>query len=715
MFKRVLLGLVFLVSLAWIASVGYGIFSSSNEFAEETIFSEADGELLIVNRPLEINFSAIKGFEESPQFAFVSNLSPQAYTKGFFSFNRAHFVLENKDGWDEKSLKNLFGSNDLKVNLDDKTLTINGWSGRFKNERLYVFQQKIDPNSSPYSPFVYDKKATASILLFGKNNTIQSVSDVYFKSTGNVDYITRNQNIKQGNQVRDEDLFGPFISRKITSYHFFERDFYATLDPVYANGPMMKWLKAGFVETIYEGETVLVADYIDGQDPILILNDLQQTTEATKFKTKLTSTFPKAGTSYFVNYLEDLVVIAAREEVCAQFIADHKLGNTISLDAKAQKRTYEDLPQAVSERYVSNDTRFSKAVYNGYLLETRFGKLEAQTQTRDESMAMTCNFAIVDFQVFEGKGNVVALGKNGEVAYFQNGKEKWRKKMESAPKGKLQLIELHGGGEQHILVNSEDEIYLWKLNGEAPSGFPVKLDEAANNEVKFYRWKEKSYFLVATNQNKVYQFDSEGRELTLFKSTIPVVEKIEVWSSQSKLFFGFRSTTRFEMFDVAKKSSMRTFEVPVGSKTVKIPNELMHYGMNGNTFVRFDQKGTRTDFQNYAKSKLLTIQEDTKNPTIIISGSSELHFLNQQGIEFGKLRIPFSEIEDAHYSINNSGKSIVSVIDGLENNVYLYDMAGTMLTDRSYEGKTKVRVTSIGSSLLITTVVDNYIIQYFEN
>ncbi len=714
MFKRVLLGLVFLVSLAWIASVGYGIFSSTNDFSEEYIFSEADGELLIVNRPKEINFSLIKEFSGSPQFDLVSNLSVQNYTKGFFSFKRPHFIVEKEGEWDEKSLKALFGRDDLRVNNEDKTLALDGWSGRFKHNRLYVFQGEIDPNPNPYSPFVHDKKATASVLLFGKNNAILSVSDVYFKSTGNVDYITRNEHIKQGNQVHDEDLFGRFISRKITSYHFYERDYYATLDPVYAKGPMMQWLKAGFVETIYQGETVLVADYIDGQDPILILNDLQQTTEANRFKTKLTSTFPKAGTSYFVSYLEDLVVIAEREEVCAQFVADHKLGNTITLDAKAQKSTYQDLPQAVSERYVSKETRISKAVYNGYLLETRFGKFEAQTVTRDESMAMTCNFEIADFHVFEGKGNVVALGKKGEVVYFKNGKETWRKKMESSPKGNLQIIELHGGGEQHILVNSEDEIYLWKFNGESPSGFPVKLDEAASNEVKFYRWKEKSYFLVATGQNRAYQFDSEGRELTVFKTLIPVVEKIEVWSSQSKLFFGFRSSTRFEMFDVAKKSSLRTYDVPAGSKTVKIPNEIVHFGINGSSFVRFDQKGTRTDFQKYEQSKLLTIQEDTKNPTIIIQAASELHFLNQQGIEFGKIRIPFTEMEDAHFS-NNSGKSIVSVIDGLENNVYLYDMAGTMLIDHAYEGKTKVRITSIGSSLLITTVVDNYIIQYFEN
>lgn len=715
MFKRVLLGLVFFVSLAWIASVGYGIFSSTNDFSEGYIFSESDGELLIVNRPKEINFSAINGFEQSPQFDFVSRLSAHAYTKGFFSFKRSHFVLEKEGNWDEKSLTALFGNPNLKVNTEEQTLTIDNWSGRFKHDHLYMFRKKFEPNSNPYPPFIHDKKTTASILLFGKNNAIQSVSDVYFKSTGNVDYITRNQQIKQGKQVHDEDLFGRFISRKITSYHFFERDYYATLDPVYAKGPMMNWLKAGFVETIYEGETVLVTDYIDGQDPILILNDLQQTTEATRFKTRLTSTFPKAGTSYSVSYLEDLVVIAAREELCAQFIADQKLGNTISLDAKAQKRTYQDLPQAVSERYVSNDTRISKTVYNGYLLETRFGKLEAQTVTRDESMALTCNFEILDFHVFGGKGNVVALGKNGEVAFFQNGKESWRKKMESAPKGNLQIIELHGGGEQHILVNSEDEIYLWKFNGESPSGFPVKLDEPVNNEVKFYRWKEKSYFLVAMNQNKVIQFDSEGRELTVFKSTLPIVEKIDVWSSQDKLFFGFRSSARFEMFDVAKKRSVRNFEVPAGSKTVKIPNEIVHYGINGTTFVRLDQKGTRTDFQKYEQSKLLAIQEDTKNPTIVLRTANELRFLNQQGIEFGKVRIPFSEIEDAHFSINNSGKSIVSVIDGLENNVYLYDMAGTMLTDRAYEGKTKVRITSIGNGLLITTVVDNYIIQYFEN
>ena len=120
-------------------------------------------------------------------------------------------------------------------------------------------------------------------------------------------------------------------------------------------------------------------------------------------------------------------------------------------------------------------------------------------------------------------------------------------------------------------------------------------------------------------------------------------------------------------------------------------------------------------FESYPDGKLFPIAGDSKNPTLIVQSRNTLHFINQQGIEFGKLQVPFGEIEHANYFNLNSGKTVVSVIDGLENNVYLYNMAGTKLIDRTLEGKTKVSVSSNGQGLTITTVVDNYVIQYFEN
>ena len=67
------------------------------------------------------------------------------------------------------------------------------------------------------------------------------------------------------------------------------------------------------------------------------------------------------------------------------------------------------------------------------------------------------------------------------------------------------------------------------------------------------------------------------------------------------------------------------------------------------------------------------------------------------------------------YSSSNNGKTIVSIIDGLENNVYLYETTGSLLIKRPFEGETKVDVESTGAGLKITTVVGDFVIQYLEN
>ncbi len=714
MFKRILFGLVLLASIAWIVYIGFGIFTATNEYSEVHVFNKDDGQVIIVNRANEVNFAAINGFEASPNFEIAQGLN-QSYKTAYFSLNRAHFILVNSSNWDSNTIKATFNQEDLTVKVGDKSFTFGQWSGTYKKDRLYVTQKTYAPNEEALDNFIYDKKSSASVLNFGEKNKIESVLDIYFKANGKVDYITRNQNIKQGNQVRDQELFGSYVSRKVTSYHFYERDYYATLDESYANSPMVKWLQSGFVEVEYAGEKVIISDYIDGQDPILILNDLQQTMDGSKFKTPLTSTFPNSGSSYFIKYLEDLVVISNKEEICDQFIADYKLGNTITQNSSAQKRIFGDLPQSVSERFISKDVRLSKAVYKGYLLETKFGKSEIEAVTQDESIAMTCNFDIIDFHAFKESGKLVALGSKGELNFFKKGKLSWKKSLDNKAIGKIQIIELHGGGEAHILVNTEDSVFLWDLNGKEAPGFPIELEEPAINEVKFYRWQDKSYFLIANEKKSIIQFDSEGRELALFKSQVIPNHKIDVWSSQGRLFFGFAESTQFEMFEVAVNKSLRIFNVPANSQSVKTPNQLIHYGFDAGRLNKYDQKGSKTTFEKYPDGKLLPITDLSKNPTLIVQSRNTIHFINQKGIEFGKLRMPFNEIEDVNYFNLDSGKTVVSIIDGLENNVYLYNMAGTKLIDQSLEGKTKVSVSTTSAGLRITTVVDNYVIQYFEN
>ena len=714
MLKRVLFGLFFLGVIGWVAYVGVDIFYSSNDYSERYLFNSEDGELFVVNRSSEVQQDQAKMTNQAV-FQMITTIEDSSYETGYFSVAREHFLLKRKGNWTKAALKSAFADCGEIKNLKDDSFVIGDFIFRYRKTNLYASTKKFSQNEEPIAELTFDQKSSVSVITFDDKSNITLVTDIYVKEGGKVVYATRDDEIEQGNQVHDEAIFAAVLSKKFTSYHFFERDYYSTIDSAFASGPMSQWIQNGFVELQVGGEQVLVSDYIDGQDPILILNDLQQTYDEIKFKSQLTARFPDGGKSYYVKYIEDLVVIAYTEESCDQLIADHKVGNTIALSADTKKRLYADLPRAVSERKVTGESRVSKAVYNGYLLETRFGKSEVQTSTKKESIALTCNFTIKDFAVLPGYGNVVVLGEKGELVYFKDRKEKWRKSIEGKVLSELQLVNLHGSGEGHVLVNTEDEIMLWALNGDAISGFPIKMDNPATNEVKFYRWKGSGYFMIANEEKNVVRYDAKGREITFCKPSIPVSDQVDVWSSQSRLFYGFRSGKSFEMYDVKKNKSHRTFDVAENSHTGRIANELLHFGFTGKKLSRFNQQGTRTDFQTYSRGKIVDVEGNKNNPIVIVHDGTEIHLINQEGVPFGQIHLPFTEVSDVSYSSSNNGKTIVSIIDGLENNVYLYETTGSLLIKRPFEGETKVDVESTGAGLKITTVVGDFVIQYLEN
>lgn len=715
MFKRVLVAIIFILSLGWIAYVGLDIFNNGNDFSEKHLFGAEDKQLLIINRPSEVDLPEIDGLVESPLYDLLEALGDTLYDKAYYSTSRPHLLLERSEVWSSKDIERLFSSSGKSLKLSGNEFTLGELQGRYRKSRLYVYDPNVQPDGNVLPEFVYDKKASASVLSITEEATIETVSDIYFKSGGKINYITKNDGIEQGKQIRDEVLFAPVISSKCQTYHFYERDFYATQDSIYAAGPMFQWLMNGFVQITYEGNQVIITDYIDGQDPILVLNDLTQTHDTSRFDIQLTRDFPSKGKSYSMKYLEDFVVISEKEEICDQVVADYKLGSTVALSGDKRKALYSDLPQRVSERHIGKERRLSKAVYQGYLLETRHGSAETSAVISKKTTALTCNFDILDFAVLPGQGNVVALGKGGEIACFKRGKPSWKKELGSVAIGELQIIDLHGNGEGHILLNTEDRIELWAINGDAVSGFPIQLENEATNEVKFYRWKGKSYFLVANSDGKIAQFDAQGRELNLFKSKGIVTRKIDVWASQNRLFFGYRFGGEFEMYDVDRNRSHRTFNIPQKAVTAKVPNQLFHYGIEDNRLVKYDQKGTRTTFEKYNRGIIRKVSNTNGSPILLVQSANEVHLINQQGIPFGEIRLPFNEVTGIQYASLNSGKTIIAVIDGLENNVYLYEMNGKPALERPLEGKTKVVVSSVGGSLLVTTVVDQFITQYLEN
>lgn len=710
MFKRIFLGLLFITSLFWIAYYAWDIASAKNNYVPEIVFSEADGELLVVMRPDEVNFQAIESFLEAPSLDIIQSLNDTLYSKGYFSQKRAHFLLIGEVNWTAASVKSLFEGVDAQIN--GKQVVVNGYEGKFYKTSLYLKKGEIAHEGNRNLNFPIDKKASASLLQFDQKG-ITNATDIYFKGNGRVNYITRNAEIEQGAQVKDENIFAGLVSRNISKYHFYERDYYATLDQEFATGPMYQWLLNGFVIAEYDGEKVIVSDYLGGQDPILILNDINQTLDSNHFNNPLMRDFPSEGSSYTIKYLEDVVVISESEATCNKMLADYKLGNTIASSTSVKYRYFGELPKAVSERFVGEENSYSKAVYQGRLMETYTGiPIPETTKELSASVNLSCGFDIKGFEVLPGKGNVIVQGVKGEIACYSNGKLAWKKNVSDKIIGDLSTVDLHYNGEIYAHVSTANNIYLWDLKGNNATGFPIALDIEATSPSKFYRWRERSYFLIGNTRNKLLQFDAKGRELDAYSIGHSIENPIDIWVSQKRLFAGVAARSfEFTMFEIEKRKALRTFETLPGARPVKVPNQIFRFSITDDALVRMDQKGRRDIIDSYPSGNIIHASSEA----IAIQTENTLNLLNNEGIGFTEILLPFSEIGDIYITTATSGKTYICVIDALENNVYLYGTEGLQLSNKALEGQTRVHFQTVNNSKCITTVVDQFVIQYIED
>ncbi len=78
------------------------------------------------------------------------------------------------------------------------------------------------------------------------------------------------------------------------------------------------------------------------------------------------------------------------------------------------------------------------------------------------------------------------------------------------------------------------------------------------------------------------------------------------------------------------------------------------------------------------------------------------------------LQVDFTSIDGVSITSINS-RSYIAVIDGLENNVYLYNINGRKLPQSNLEGSKKCVLSTQGSHLILTSIIENYIVQYEIN
>lgn len=709
MIKKVIIGIVVLCSLAWIGYYLLDIVDRKNSFKVEELFGVEDESILIVQRTTEYPLAKVSIEFKCPSQELLNELNDTLIDRIYISKQRNHLYVFNEKGWDINSVRSLFKKSKL-LEGGGNEFTIGKYKGRFHRNGLYLFAGEFKYGNSYGKEFEHDEKSSASRLDFTAKGKY-TITDIYYKGGGRFDYVQQSSKFKGTDQVDDVEKFAAFISSNITDYHFYERDYCAVIDEVYATGPMKSWNEKGFVVVTYEGVKAIISDYLPGQDPILVMQDAQDASSKSGYSVPLMKGFAQ-NEQYFLRYLEDVVVISTKSEVCDKIVADYKLGKVLSSDPAWMAKLTDILPRFVAERFV-NDTQFiSHAVYNGTLLTSRVNKeMHTEKTVSFESISLPIDGPVRSFKVLKGRGNIISLSTKGTVQYFKDGKELWRKTVPNAVN--FEATDIYGDSRYYTICSSKDELYVFDENGNTLEGYPVKPDQDITTPVSFYSWKNAPYFLIGTGQ-KLVLYDAKGFLKKQFDLPINSIRKPDVWVSQSKLFFGASDNEQFVMINADKNAIYRQFASGLNAHPIEEPNQIFHYYLKGKTLNRVDQKGVSGQFGEFENGKIVEVLLKGSS-TICVQTGENLKLVNTKGIPYADLKLGFSDIQSVDLISLPNGKTAVAVLDGLQNNVYLYGLDGGKIIDREIEGQQSVQLSISEEQLIITTIVDQFIVQYVEN
>ncbi len=720
MFARYFLGILGVICLVWIGYVSADLVDKKDTYSPFTLFGLEDKNLLIVNRISEVDFDRIPFKMAAKTNELLGALQPHIddnYSL-VISAERRHFLVISPNNWTLGKVKKLFKKAHLGLSSKGiNTLKVNGALVEFYKHYLYIHTEDYE-TTTINGWEKYDKRASAALINFIDNEVV--VKDIYFKENGKIEFNTFNGQRIKGKQVNDRVLFAEILPRSIQNYHFTEKTYAASIDSIFESGPMHGWMETGYVECIYKGQTVLLSDFNPGQQPINVLGEeAKQEVESEKinlFKNiRLTQHFPtKPSNGFYALVCNDFVVLSEDQSACEALVANYKLENTLATDAVASKQIFDDLPRLVSERMVTKKEKYCKSVYKNKILETRISQ-KSQEQGSDqhnenEPFVMHIDASIQDFTVFDGKGNAAILTATGELMYYENGRNTWIKNLGSKPVGEIIYLEQF----QFLLVTCQNALHLFDRAGNYVIGAPLAVGSyRPAKSATAFEWRKKLYLTFPDQSGNIVVYDSKRR----FQFAAPtggggsVTEPVQAWTSQGKLFLGCRIDKNYHVVDVDKRKAIRS--IPTGAQAVSTVNgkELIIFSQEGGGCMKIDQQGNKKALENTVYGNLKRSDLGMRESFVSIFGQGTLAVYDQAGIIVATLK---TEAQNSEYvdvkSIN--GTTYIALVDGIENNVYVYSSLGSSRIGGTYEGSKKCTIHQKNGKTMLTTAVDDYLIQY---
>ena len=715
MFKRILPISVVLICIAWSVFVSIELLSNENSIDFKHYFNELDQQVLVVHQENELdwNASGIQILPSNQTIAIFLLSRTNQSTSLFVSSKRALFILEKKDNWSKKSVEKLLINGLFNFEFTGRrSFKFGNLNGEFKNNQLALYQGEFVISAFKF-PTV-DRKSSYSIIDLKEKEPV--VTDIYQKADKTLSYKRTKLLNSKAKLCDDKLLYSSVISANFSSYTFFENNFFSETDATFRKSDFKKWIKNGIVFLSNGSAELAIFDFKEGQNPVQNLNDqfgLPEKNEA--FGEYENVSFCDAWkldttSKFYVVENEGICLVGRNKAYLDEVLTEMSLGKTLSQNQEKIQQVFSTLPRKVIYRNVTTTKSVAKSILNKTLIETTCINKDnvGLTNIKDEKVkdyfSMNPGERILNFVTFNGRGNVVLLTETNKLVGYSNGSKRWEKQLTEIPSSfsifsfQNSTFSLCTSAETQILDLNGRIIYRFKpVSSVAPSSLQVE-----NKEVYF----------VGDGIDNVSVFNTAGKTLKVLRLS-ESVKGIYSYTQNGKAYCVSVGKTTAYISEIVKRKSTKTLNIDSTTHVFPFANAVYFGSVNNGTLTLQQTSGAKKSIRLNQDAKLMGAFSQNNQVYFLIRQGKNLKAIDFNGKKLWERILAVEEISAIHVAINQSGKTILGILDTIENRLYLYDTKGNKIDESERHGEQKIEISPFGANAFsITTYLGSYLIQY---
>ncbi|WP_340203423.1 hypothetical protein [Ascidiimonas sp. W6] len=298
------------------------------------------------------------------------------------------------------------------------------------------------------------------------------------------------------------------------------------------------------------------------------------------------------------------------------------------------------------------------------------------------------------------KKDIVIQDKKHQLYLISNeGKIRWKKKINDPIIGKIQQVDLYRNGRLQLAFNTNKELHVIDLKGNDVSPFPIAINSTITQPLSVFDYdKNRNYRFLVSAEQEVFMFDNAGEPVegfTFRKSKKPIKNNPSHFRVSGKDYIVIPQTDYLSILDRRGKTRVKIKgELKLSGNQVYLYKNLITTTDTSGNLVQIDFKGNinRIGLGLQDNHKI-----DATSKTFVSLSDNILTIKGKQvELDFGIYTAP------QLFYVKN--KIYISVTDLQVNKTYLFDSQGKSISNFPVYGNSPIDLASVKNDQKIAIV-----------